>query len=105
MKQNRKENKMKKYTLKEIKKLWHFAYNEDLAKEYKGFFNLLKNNIRKENKMLVKDLVKALKKCNQKSKLIFYHLKNDDLINCDYETLLEVENNRVELTIQERKIK
>jgi hypothetical protein len=43
MKQNRKENKMKKYTLKEIKKLWHFAYNEDLAKEYKGFFNLLKN--------------------------------------------------------------
>jgi hypothetical protein len=52
--------------------------------------------------MLVKDLVKALKKCNQKSKLVFYHLKNDDLINCDYETLLEVEDNRVELTIQER---
>jgi dihydroorotase-like cyclic amidohydrolase len=56
-------------------------------------------------KMLVEDLVRALKKCNQKSKLVFYHLKNDDLINCDYETLLEVENNRVELTIQERKIK
>jgi hypothetical protein len=35
---------MKQYTLKEIKKLWHFAYNEDLAKEYKGFFNLLKKN-------------------------------------------------------------
>ena len=45
-KQRRKENKMKKYTLKEIKKLWHFAYNEDLAKEYKGFFKLLK---RKDN--------------------------------------------------------
>ena len=57
---------------------------------------------RKDNKMLVKDLVRALKKCNQKSKLVFYHLKNDDLINCDYETLLEVEDNRVELTIQER---
>ena len=38
---------MKKYTLKEIKKLWHFAYNEDLAKEYKGFFNLLKNETKK----------------------------------------------------------
>ncbi len=54
--------------------------------------------------MLVKDLIKALKKCNPKSKLIFYHLKNDDLINCEYETLLEVDNNRVELTIQERTI-
>jgi hypothetical protein len=52
--------------------------------------------------MLVKDLVRALKKCNKKSELIFYHLKNNDLINCDYETLLEVEDNRVELTIQER---
>ena len=31
--------------------------------------------------MLVKDLVRALKKCNQKSELIFYHLKNNDLIN------------------------
>ena len=44
---NRKDNKMKKYTLKEIKKLWHFAYNEDLAKEYKGFFNLLKKQYKK----------------------------------------------------------
>lgn len=51
--------------------------------------------------MLVKDLIKALKRCNPKSKLIFYHLKNDDLINCKYETLLEVDN-RVELTTQER---
>jgi hypothetical protein len=51
--------------------------------------------------MLVKDLIRALKKCNQESKLVFYHLKNDDLVNCDYETLLEVDN-RVELTIQER---
>ena len=50
--------------------------------------------------MLVKDLIKALKKCNPKSKLVFYHLKNDDLINCKYETLLEVDN-RVELTTQE----
>ena len=54
--------------------------------------------------MKVKDLIKALNKCNQNSKLIYYHLKNDDLINCEYETLLEVDNNRVELTIQERTI-
>jgi hypothetical protein len=39
---------IKKYTLKEIKKLWHFAYNENLAKEYKGFFNLLKKTKQKE---------------------------------------------------------
>ena len=50
MKQNRKENKMKKYTLKEIKKLWHFAYNEDLSKQYKGFFNLLKNKTERKTK-------------------------------------------------------
>ena len=49
MKQNRKENQMKQYPLKEIKKLWYFAYNEDLAKEYKGFFNLLKKQ--KERKI------------------------------------------------------
>ena len=63
---------------------------------------IIKKTNRKNSKMLVKDLVRALKKCNQKSKLVFYHLKNDDLINCNYETLLEVEDNRVELTIQER---
>jgi hypothetical protein len=53
--------------------------------------------------MKIKDLIKALKKCNQDSELVFYYLKNDDLINCIYETLLEVEDNRVELTIQDLK--
>ena len=53
--------------------------------------------------MKIKDLIKALKKCNQDSELVFYYLKNDDLINCTYETLLEVEDNRVELTIQDLK--
>ena len=43
---------MKKYTLKEIKKLWHFAYNEDLSKQYKGFFNLLKNKTERKTKWL-----------------------------------------------------
>ena len=51
MKQHRKENKMKQYTLKEIKKLWYLAYGEDMTTEYKGFLNLLKNKKqRKDNK-------------------------------------------------------
>ena len=33
---------MKAYTLKEIKKAWSYAYNEDIKKEYKGFITLLK---------------------------------------------------------------
>jgi hypothetical protein len=51
--------------------------------------------------MKVKDLISALKKCNQNSKMVFYYLKDNDLINCNYETLLNVEKNRVELTIQD----
>ena len=53
--------------------------------------------------MKVKDIVKALKKCNQNSRMIFYYLKDNNLINCSYETLLNVGNNRVELTIQDLK--
>jgi hypothetical protein len=34
---------MKKYTLKEIKKAWNNAYNENIETEYKGFINSLKN--------------------------------------------------------------
>ena len=52
--------------------------------------------------MKIKDLIRALKKCNQNSKVIFYYLKDNDLINCGYETLLSVDN-RVELTIQDLK--
>ena len=52
--------------------------------------------------MKIKDLIKALKKCNQNNKIIFYYLKDNDLINCSYETLLSVDN-RVELTIQSNK--
>ena len=53
--------------------------------------------------MKIKDLIKALKKCNQNSKMIFYYLKDNDLINCNYEYLLNVGNSRVELTIQDLK--
>ena len=47
--------------------------------------------------------MKALKKCNQESKIIFYYLKDNNLINCNYETLLDVGYKRVELTIQDLK--
>jgi hypothetical protein len=53
--------------------------------------------------MKVKDLINALKKCNQNSNVIFYYLNDYDLINCQYETLLDVEDNRVELTITRAK--
>lgn len=33
---------MKTYTLREIKKAWSNAYNENIKTEYKGFINLLK---------------------------------------------------------------
>ena len=33
---------MQKYTLKEIKKAWSNAYNENIKTEYKGFISLLK---------------------------------------------------------------
>jgi hypothetical protein len=33
---------MKKYTIKEILKTWKESYNENMLKEYSGFFKLLK---------------------------------------------------------------
>ena len=39
---------MQKYTLKEIKKAWSNAYNEDIKIEYKGFITLLKKQLTKE---------------------------------------------------------
>ena len=53
--------------------------------------------------MKIKNLMKALKKCNQESEIIFYYLKDKNLINCNYETLLDVGHKRVELTIQDLK--
>ena len=40
---------MKTYTLKEIKKAWSTAYNEDIKAEYKGFIILLKQ-LKKDTK-------------------------------------------------------
>ena len=48
--------------------------------------------------MIVKELIKRLKRCDSNKNVIFYFLKNYDLSNCEYETLLECDN--VELTIK-----
>jgi hypothetical protein len=49
MKQNRKENKMQKYTLNDIKRAWNFCYGEDIKTEYTGFYLHLKNKKYREN--------------------------------------------------------
>ena len=48
--------------------------------------------------MIVKELIKRLNRCDPNKKIVFYFLKNYDLDNCEYETLLECDN--VELTIK-----
>jgi hypothetical protein len=50
--------------------------------------------------MRVKDLIKTLKKFNPKDEVIFYHLKNHTLTNCELETVIETELG-VEITIEE----
>ena len=50
--------------------------------------------------MKVKELIKKLKSCDQNKDLRFYYLKNDNLNGCQYETIIEVDE-QVELTIQD----
>ena len=49
--------------------------------------------------MKVKELIKRLKSCNQNKDLRFYYLENNNLNGCQYETIIEVDE-QVELTIQ-----
>ena len=49
--------------------------------------------------MKVKELVRRLKLCDQNKPMRFYFLKNADLNGCEYETLLEM-NEQTELTIK-----
>ena len=49
--------------------------------------------------MIIKELVRRLKLCNQNKPIRFYFLKNADLNGCEYETLLEM-NEQVEVTIK-----
>ena len=50
--------------------------------------------------MKVKELIKKLKSCDQNKDLRFYYLKNDILIGCQYETIIQFDE-QVELTIQD----
>ena len=50
--------------------------------------------------MKVKDLIKKLKSCDLNKDLRFYYLKDDNLNGCQYETIIEVDE-QVELTIQD----
>jgi hypothetical protein len=43
---NKKVLNMKNYTIKQIRKAWLSAYNEDIKIEYKGFINLLKKQLK-----------------------------------------------------------
>jgi len=57
--------------------------------------------------MTVKELIRRLKLCDQSASMIFYYLKDANLNNCEYETLLDFDEGgenkgqgRVELTIK-----
>ena len=50
--------------------------------------------------MKVKELIKKLKSCDQNKDLRFYYLKNNTLNGCQYETIIEIDE-QVELTIQD----
>lgn len=50
--------------------------------------------------MKVKDFIKKLKSFDQNKELRFYYLKDNNLNGCQYETIIEV-NEQVELTIQD----
>ena len=54
--------------------------------------------------MKVKELINILKKVEQNKEIVFYHLKNNDLQSCEYESFLDVDDDFVELTFQDNYI-
>ena len=59
--------------------------------------------------MIVKELVRRLKLCDQNDSMIFYYLKEANLNNCEYESLIDFneggeneDQGRVELTIKKQ---
>ncbi len=54
--------------------------------------------------MKVKELINILKKVEQNKEIVFYHLKNNDLQSCEYESFLDVDKDFVELTFQDNYI-
>ena len=55
-------------------------------------------------KMKVRELINILKKVEQNKEIVFYHLKNNDLQSCEYESFLDVDDDFVELTFQDNYI-
>ena len=45
--------------------------------------------------MKVKELINILKKVEQNKEIVFYHLKNNDLQSCEYESFLDVDDDFV----------
>ena len=50
--------------------------------------------------MIVKELIQRLSKVDQDAEIILYHLKDNNLEECQLETILECDG-RVEMTIEE----
>jgi len=52
--------------------------------------------------MKVQKLINTLQKVDPNKQVIFYYAKNNDLQSCEYESLLDVDKDFVELTIEQR---
>ena len=51
--------------------------------------------------MQVKNLIETLQKLEPNDNIIFYYLKNNELTNCVYETILEPDKGYIEFTVQD----
>jgi len=62
---------------------------------------------KRDIKMKVKELIRQLKMCDSEGEMVFYYLKNSELVGCEKETILDIRSNpfnsgsRCELTIKE----
>ena len=52
--------------------------------------------------MRVQELINTLQKVDPNKQVIFYYAKNNYLQSCEYESLLDVDKDFVELTIEQR---
>jgi hypothetical protein len=54
--------------------------------------------------MTVRDLIHALQQVDADKEIVFYHANNNDLQSCEYESLLDVDDDFVELTIESKDV-
>ena len=54
--------------------------------------------------MTVQELIKTLQKVDANKQVVFYYAKNNDLQSCEYESLLDVDKDFVELTVEHQDI-